>query len=277
MTGLLSQRRLSSAPPRVPVSLPSFSPSSLLSSFPPVSLFPLLSRVLVSRNVGKGPAVQPRDQATRWENYLQGVRNARRGQWGDEATLVALSGVTGRPIITVTGRANEVPRVEERTPPEGWEMSAITGAPIVLTHEMDNHYTPVRFQDDGFWSWIPAWESAAREGNDGGEEELERGLGDARELEGRNGRSQEVELTGVAMNDDALGLAVQVRNHSLSLRPAAVVNGASEMELDLPGQVASWSAIGAMQDRSFLVSLRPVAEELIMEVDDQEPELTGGG
>jgi len=62
LTGLLSQRRLSSAPPRVPVSLPSFS-SSFLSSFPPVSLFSLLSRVLVSRNVGKGPAVQPRDQA----------------------------------------------------------------------------------------------------------------------------------------------------------------------------------------------------------------------
>ena len=36
---------------------------SFLSSFPPVSLFSLLSRVLVSRNVGKGPAVQPRDQA----------------------------------------------------------------------------------------------------------------------------------------------------------------------------------------------------------------------
>ena len=44
----------------------SLSPFLLSSPFfflPPVSLFSLLSRVLVSRNVGKGPAVQPRDQA----------------------------------------------------------------------------------------------------------------------------------------------------------------------------------------------------------------------
>ena len=45
----------------------SLSPFLLSSPFfflPPVSLFSLLSRVLVSRNVGKGPAVQPRDQAS---------------------------------------------------------------------------------------------------------------------------------------------------------------------------------------------------------------------
>ncbi len=82
-----------------------------------------------------------------WVEYLQGVRDSRRRQWGDEGTLLALSGVTGRPIITLTGRSGEIPRVEEHSPPESWESVRCSRAPIILTHETDYHYTPVRIQE----------------------------------------------------------------------------------------------------------------------------------
>ena len=201
-------------------------------------------------------------------------------------SLVALSGVMGRPIITLTGRAGEVPRVEERTPPEGWEMSALTGAPLLLTHEMDHHYTPVRVQEGSFWGWIPAWESAVREGS-GHTEGLKQRSADAWERKDRNGCGRRVDRTRrgrderrawSVCSDVSADLSVPGCNDSLSLRPAALVNGESAMELDQAGHVTSWLAAWTMQDRSILLPLGPVAEEQTMELDDPEqPEWKGGG
>ena len=195
------------------------------------------------------------DENTRWNAYIRGVRDAARNQWGDEFTLVALSGVMGRPIITLTGRAGEVPRVEERTPPEGWEMSALTGAPLLLTHEMDHHYTPVRVQEGSFWGWIPAWESAVREGS-GHTEGLKQRSADAWERKDRNGCGRRVDRTRrgrderrawSVCSDVSADLAVQGCNDSLSLRPAALVNGGSAT-VDL-----------AVQSCNYPPSLQPAA------------------
>ena len=37
----------------------------------------------------------------KWRRYLAGVRNGHSGQWGDDCTLMALSGVLGRPIYAL--------------------------------------------------------------------------------------------------------------------------------------------------------------------------------
>lgn len=209
------------------------------------------------------------DEDARWNDYIRGVRSAQRSQWGDEFTLMALSGVVGRPIITLTGREREIPRVEERTPPEGWEMSTLSGAPILITHETDHHYTPVRFLEDSLWNWIPAWENSVREARARDEAGGDQGSRDARELEGRNapvGEGNDMLGDG---RDTAVVSAVQGCNDLLSLRPAALVNGVSDMDVDESG-LLSWSAVSVMQVRSFSPSLRPVAEVQTMEVDEPE-------
>ena len=94
------------------------------------------------------------DEEATWARYLNGVRDGRSGQWGDEATLLALSGVTGRAVIVLTGKGTEKPDIVEYSPPATWESTSCDGPPIVLLHERDNHFTPVRILEGGEWIWV---------------------------------------------------------------------------------------------------------------------------
>ncbi len=98
------------------------------------------------------------DEELEWSRYILGVRDAKLKQWGDEGTLLALSGVTGRPVITVTGGLGKKPVIVEYCPPEGWFMSEITGAPIVLIHQKDHHFMPAKIKEGGEWEWVRLWE-----------------------------------------------------------------------------------------------------------------------
>ena len=95
----------------------------------------------------------------KWQEYLRGVRDARRKQWGDENTLLALSGVLGRTFWVISAGRDKDQRAycnsQEVSVPAHWgapEPSRVL--PVVVTHTSENHFCPVRVDPNGELQWM---------------------------------------------------------------------------------------------------------------------------
>lgn len=88
-----------------------------------------------------------------WERYLDGVAHYQYRQWGDESTLMAISGVLRRVIILFSVGSGGVHRHENLEPPRHWGCE-VSGLPIILCHLRDYHYLPVRIDREGPWGWV---------------------------------------------------------------------------------------------------------------------------
>ena len=84
-----------------------------------------------------------KDENEKWQRYLAGVRNWRRGQWGDDCTLMGLSGVLGRPIYALSCGRDKKVRPYNVSAPFTWG-EKIEGAPLLLAHVSDLHYCQVQ-------------------------------------------------------------------------------------------------------------------------------------
>ncbi len=91
----------------------------------------------------------------KWRRYLKGVRDHNLGQWGDENTLLALSGVVGRPIYAFSGGIDKEVRMFEAAAPLGADRQ-VEGTPLLFGHLGENHYTPLRICVGGDWDWVLA-------------------------------------------------------------------------------------------------------------------------
>ena len=91
----------------------------------------------------------------KWRRYLAGVRNGHSGQWGDDCTLMALSGVLGRPIYALSCGKDKRVRTYDVSAPFTWG-EKIEGAPLLLAHVSDFHYCPVKVMEGGEWGFVLA-------------------------------------------------------------------------------------------------------------------------
>ena len=158
------------------------------------------------------------DEEVQWALYLNGVRDGNSGQWGDEGTLLALSGVTGRSLITLSGEITEEPKIVEYAPQAAWSTLASSEPPIILLHNKDNHFTPVKVREGGEW------------GQRGGRGEDERMVirrreGDAREIEGRNRPRIEEATESTLVTEENSRKNLKVRNFPQNQRPEVLLSG----------------------------------------------------
>ena len=91
----------------------------------------------------------------KWRRYLAGVRNGHSGQWGDDCTLMGMSGVLGRPIYALSCGKDRRVRTYDVSAPSTWG-DRIEGAPLLLAHVSDFHYCPVKVLEGGEWSFVIA-------------------------------------------------------------------------------------------------------------------------
>ena len=88
-----------------------------------------------------------------WERYLRGVAQARLGQWGDNFTIMAASGVLKRMVVVRSVGPSKTLSLFEIEPPDHLGEGESSGIPLVLGHLCDYHYLPVRVKRDGPWGW----------------------------------------------------------------------------------------------------------------------------
>ena len=107
-----------------------------------------------------------RSEKEKWKRYLSGIRNGHSGQWGDDCTLMALSGVFGRPVYTLSCGKDRRVRPYDVSAPFTWG-DKIEGAPLLLAHVSDFHYCPVKVLEGGEWGFVisPAGRSPERRKN----------------------------------------------------------------------------------------------------------------
>ena len=89
-----------------------------------------------------------------WEKYLRGVAQARFGQWGDNFTIMAASGVLKRMVVVRSVGPSRTLSLFEIEPPDHVGEGESSGVPLVLGHLCDYHYLPVRVKRDGPWGWV---------------------------------------------------------------------------------------------------------------------------
>ena len=89
-----------------------------------------------------------------WEKYLRGVAQARFGQWGDNFTIMAASGVLKRVVVVRSVGPSRTLPLFEIEPPDHLGEGESSGIPLVLGHLCDYHYLPVRVKRDGPWGWV---------------------------------------------------------------------------------------------------------------------------
>ena len=94
-----------------------------------------------------------RSEKEKWKRYLCGIRNGYSGQWGDDCTLMALSGVFGRPVYTLSCGKDRRVRPYDVSAPFTWG-DKIEGAPLLLAHVSDFHYCPVKVLEGGEWGFV---------------------------------------------------------------------------------------------------------------------------
>ena len=110
-------------------------------------------RSLVLMELGCWDGTSEEIRQRRWECYLEGVRNYQLHHWGDNFTLLAISGVLRRVIIVFSVATKTLARYEVE-PPVHWCEEKISGLPVILSHYGDHHYLPVRVNTDGPWGWV---------------------------------------------------------------------------------------------------------------------------
>ncbi len=113
--------------------------------------YPLPSGITIRENALASMKGDAR-AGTKWRGYLQGVRFYRLQQWGDENTLVALSGVLRRPIYSFVGGQDEELRVYESfadSPDLDGE-----GTPLLFGNFNNRHFTPLQISRNGGWRGI---------------------------------------------------------------------------------------------------------------------------
>ena len=88
------------------------------------------------------------------DRYLVGVSEARRGQWGDNFTMVAISGLLKRMVVVLSVGPSKKLSKFEIEPPDHLSEGESCGVPLILSHFGDHHYMPVRVQRDGPWGWV---------------------------------------------------------------------------------------------------------------------------
>ena len=119
---------------------------------------PICERTSVRDNILSDRKVKAEEEEVAWQKYLRGVRSAHLKQWGDEMTLAA-SGVMQRPIITLSGERGRKPMVLQYCPPKSWGPMK-EASPLLLLHENNYHFTPVKVKENGPWNWTVSWEKA---------------------------------------------------------------------------------------------------------------------
>ncbi len=220
------------------------------------------------------------DEETTWVAYLEGVRDWRRSQWGDEATLLALSGVAGRQLITLSGKAFEEPRILEYAPPPAWGGIG-RELPIILLHDRDHHFTPVKVTEGGEWSWVKAWEKVAEGGTFDERMIVRVGSADTRGMEARNKcrakRESESFGTGRVAQEGGRGDegSHQVRNYPLNQRldratSSAVSFSAPRLE-EADSRTQKMVEEEEAESRIRSLTLRG-AEVVVMQLDSDEGE-----
>ena len=96
-----------------------------------------------------------RNEEEKWRHYISGVRNGHSGQWGDDCTLMGLSGVLGRPIYALSCGKDKMVRQYDVSAPLSWG-DKIEGAPLLLAHVSNLHYCPVKILEGGEWNFVLA-------------------------------------------------------------------------------------------------------------------------
>lgn len=95
-----------------------------------------------------------RERKRRWETYLEGVKNYRRKQWGDNFTLMAISGILRRMVLVCSVGPSQTLSKFEIEPPDHWDRWESLGVPMILGHYGAHHYLPVKIKRDGPWGWV---------------------------------------------------------------------------------------------------------------------------
>lgn len=98
--------------------------------------------------------MSPGAEELKWERYLAGVAKARFKQWGDNATILAISGVLNRMVVVRSVSASQTLSLFEIEPPSHWSDSQSSGVPLIVSHLCDYHYMPVRIRREGLWGWV---------------------------------------------------------------------------------------------------------------------------
>ena len=94
------------------------------------------------------------EEQKQWKKYLAGVSEARHGQWGDNCTIVAISGLLKRMVVVLSVGASKKLSLFEIEPPDHLSDGESSGVPLILSHFGDHHYMPVRVKRDGPWGWV---------------------------------------------------------------------------------------------------------------------------
>ena len=95
-------------------------------------------------------AMTEAEEKEQWGRYLEGVAHAQYGQWGDNFTLMAISGVLKRMVLACSVGPSKGLTKFEIEPPDYWDTGESTGIPLILSHLRDYHYLPVRIRRLGF-------------------------------------------------------------------------------------------------------------------------------
>ena len=99
------------------------------------------------------PARRNEAEDQQWVRYLNGVRNGKSGQWGDDNTLIALSGVAGRTFVVVSMDRHGIVYPHNVSVPTHWGGVESPRPPVLLAHHSDYHFCPMKIRRSGSWSW----------------------------------------------------------------------------------------------------------------------------
>ena len=106
------------------------------------------------------------EEQKHWERYLAGVAQARFGQWGDNFTIMAISGLLKRMIVVLSVGTSKKLSVFEIEPPDHVGEGESSGVPLILSHFGAYHYMPVRVKREGPWGWVLSDVGAEKEQRD---------------------------------------------------------------------------------------------------------------
>ena len=106
------------------------------------------------------------EEQKQWKKYLAGVSEARHGQWGDNCTIVAISGLLKRMIVVLSVGESKKLSLFEIEPPDHLSEGESCGVPLVISHYGAHHYMPVRVKKDGPWGWVMSPEKASSPANE---------------------------------------------------------------------------------------------------------------